>query len=104
MKRIIGDQSSGKTRQLMEYAKANNAIFVCENRYAMESKALAYGIVGLQCMSYYDFLEDYSQQHRGEYYQMPAFVIDELERFVTYTHIGYNWQSFLGYSLTVNED
>ena len=50
----IGGRGSGKTKQLMLAAKENNAIFVCSNPAAMAEKARAYGIVGLNFMSYAD--------------------------------------------------
>ena len=37
MYRIIDNKSSGKTHQLMEIAKASNAVFVCSNPRAMEA-------------------------------------------------------------------
>ena len=56
MFRLIGDRCTGKTRQLMQYAKDNNAVFVCSNPYSMMQKAESYGIVGLRFMSYSEFL------------------------------------------------
>lgn len=87
MERIISGRGTGKTRQLMELAKAENAIFICYNPYAMEQKANNYGITGLIFISYAQFL---SQPKRvGD-----KFVIDELESFVSCisplnTFIGY---------------
>lgn len=102
MKQIVSSQSTGKTRQLMEYAKSKNAIFVCENAYAMKAKAIGYGIVGLKIMGYYEFFTKYLEGIK--YKEIPDFVIDELERFVSFCNIDYNWQHFLGYSLTLNEE
>ena len=52
MYRIIDKKASGKTRKLMEIAKENKAIFVCSNPRAMEAKAHAYGIVGIDFIDY----------------------------------------------------
>ena len=38
MYRIISGRSSGKTHQLMEFAKANNASIACSNPKAMSQK------------------------------------------------------------------
>lgn len=56
MLRLIGNRCTGKTRQLMQFAKDNNAIFVCSNPYSMMQKAEDYGIIGLRFMSYFEFL------------------------------------------------
>lgn len=48
MFRIIGNRCTGKTYQLMQYAKDNDAIFVCSNPRSMRIKAEQYGIIGLK--------------------------------------------------------
>ena len=53
MYRIIDGRGSGKTSRLMLIAKENNATFVCSNPRAMEAKAHAYGIVGINFLDYY---------------------------------------------------
>lgn len=53
-KYIIGENSSGKTRRMLEEAKKNGAIVVCKNPYAMERKADNYGIFGVNFISYED--------------------------------------------------
>jgi hypothetical protein len=91
MKRIIGNRGSGKTRELMEFAKENNAIFVCSNPYAMRNKAEAYGITGLEFLSY----EDYFYFNHND----DTVVIDEIEVFLKQCNSPY----IIGYSLS-NED
>lgn len=90
MNRIIDSRGSGKTKQLMLYAKEHNAIFVCENPLAMNRKAYDYGIFGIEFMSYSDFI--YKDDDERDY------VIDELENYVKMygSHL-------IGYTLT-NED
>lgn len=56
MKKIIGGRFTGKTRELLHYAKENEAIVVCGNPSAMATKARAYGIIGLEFMSYSDYI------------------------------------------------
>ena len=108
MKQIVGTQSSGKTRELMEYAKINNAIFVCENAYAMRAKALGYGITGLKIMGYYEFLTQYPMSTQIQSYgedKVPNFVVDELVKFMNFLYFGHHGNNeFLGYSLTLLDE
>ena len=90
MYRIISGRSSGKTHQLMEFAKANNASIACSNPKAMSQKAYAYGITGVNFISYSDL---FTTSYEGKV------VIDELETFV-HNYIDTN---IIGYTLT-NED
>lgn len=53
-KYIIGENSSGKTRRMLEVAKRDGAIVVCKNPYAMGKKADNYGIFGVEFVSYED--------------------------------------------------
>jgi hypothetical protein len=88
VERIIKGRNNGKTKQLMMLAKKNDAIFLCENPYAMTQKALAYGITGLQIMGYDRF---YDEEECAE-----KVVIDELENFVSY----FTNNDIIGYTLT----
>ena len=72
MYHIIDDRASGKTSRLMLIAKENNATFVCSNVHAMEAKAHAYGIVGINFMSYFDFATKAKGADFGPY------VVDEM--------------------------
>lgn len=92
MYRIIGERNSGKTSNLMLTAKANDAVFVCANPYAMKHKAEAYGIMGIDFISYNELLEDAPVCEN--------IVIDELEDFVKWIITN---NKLAGYSLT-NED
>ena len=47
-KRIIAGRGTGKTKELMHEALANNGIFVCQNARHMKEKALAYGFNNLK--------------------------------------------------------
>lgn len=73
MYRIIDNRSSGKTGRLMLLAKETNSAIACMNPIAMREKAYAYGITGLDIISY-------SQLFNGEY--EGDVMIDELENFV----------------------
>ena len=49
---ISGGKGTGKTRALLERAKAENGVVVCKDPDAMRSRAHKYGIVGLDIVSY----------------------------------------------------
>jgi hypothetical protein len=91
MYRIIDGRGSGKTGRLMLLAKESDGIIVCSNPYAMKQKALAYGITGVDFISY----EDYTL-HNYPYGKM--IFVDELEGYVR--SLGNNLS---GYTLS-NED
>lgn len=77
MNRIIDGRSTGKTSRLMLLAKENNGIIVCQNPTALREKAYAYGIVGVDYMSYADFIEFIiTTRTHGPIY------IDELDKFL----------------------
>ena len=90
MYRIISGRSSGKTYQLMELAKKNNASIACSNPSAIRQKAYAYGITGINFISYSDLFTGGWNDN---------VLIDELEDFVKQ----YVDATITGYSLT-NED
>ena len=80
MYRIIDGRGSGKTSRLMLLAKENGATLVCSNPRAMEAKAHAYGIVGIDFMSYADAI-DHMRHHDSRHTpenRRHAIVIDEL--------------------------
>ena len=49
---IIGENSSGKTRAMLEEAKKSGAVVVCKHPLHMQSKANAYGLFGMEFVSY----------------------------------------------------
>lgn len=51
---IIGENSSGKTRKMLENARKSGAIVVCQHPLHMQNKANSYGIYGLNFISYED--------------------------------------------------
>ena len=91
MYRIIDSRSSGKTSRLMLLAKETGSKIACRNPKAMQEKAYAYGIVGIDFISYNDlFTKDYSNDN---------IMIDEIEIFIMQCIDG----KLTGYSLS-NED
>ncbi|MBR5604233.1 MAG: hypothetical protein IKW51_08490 [Bacteroidales bacterium] len=80
-KYIIGGNSSGKTRKMLEEAKKSNAVVVCNNPSAMNIKANNYGIFGLEIVGYEDNIND------------KKVAIDEIGDFLKY-HFGAELDSF----------
>ena len=94
MYRIIDGRGTGKTGRLMLLAKETNGTIVCSNPRAMKDKALAYGIIGIDFISYNDFLFG-AGSDIGDYY------IDELESFIAYAQSAAHIRGkFSGYSLS----
>ena len=90
MYRIIDSRSSGKTSRLMLLAKETNSAIACSNPSAMRQKAYAYGITGIEFISYSDL---FNGKYEGDV------MIDEMETFVQQ----YIDCKLTGYSLS-NED
>ena len=72
---IIGNSSSGKTRQLLEAAKDIGAVVVCQNPDAMRVKAQNYGLYRIDFCGY----DDVKFLDAGR-----PIVIDELGDFFKY--------------------
>jgi len=51
---ISSEKGTGKTRALLERAKAEGGIVVCKDPEAMRERAYRYGIVGLDIVGYGD--------------------------------------------------
>lgn len=92
MNRIIDERSTGKTRQLLQYAHDNHLIVMCARPDRMQQKAIAYGLSGVTCIAY----TSYADEIPGPY------VIDELEQFMEYC-MSTSSAPFVGYTLTVGE-
>ena len=92
MYRVLDGRGTGKTGRLMLLAKENNAIIACSSPKAMEAKAQAYGIVGLDFISYWDFYQKNFPEDKKVF-------IDELEAYVSAISDGH----FMGYSLSIDD-
>lgn len=91
---IIGGNSTGKTKKLLEYAKSVNAVVVCKNPNAMLSKAHAYGITGLHFIGYDMYMAgtpDYDEE---------IYVIDEICDLLEYWTHG----NVCGFTQTIDEE
>ena len=89
MYRIIDNRGSGKTGRLMLLAKETNSAIACSNPLAMKQKAYAYGITGIDFISYDDLIHGWDCN----------VMIDELEMFIKYATSA----EVMGYTLS-NED
>jgi hypothetical protein len=96
MVRIINNQSTGKTRQLLTYAKENNCIVVCSIPNRMQDKAVRYGLGYIDCISYEDFISD----HKAGTQTAGKYVVDELEKLVMLMF--QNGATLEGYCLTTD--
>lgn len=96
MLRIINNQSTGKTRQLLTYAKENNCIVVCSIPARMQDKAVRYGMGYIDCISYESFL---NEKMAGT---LPdgKYVVDELEKLAMLMF--QNGTTLEGYCLTTD--
>lgn len=56
MEIIAGGRGTGKTRRLLEMAKDNNGVVICENVEEMTKRAYRLGIVGIDFMDYRDYI------------------------------------------------
>ena len=74
MIRILDGRGTGQTGRLMLLAKENGAKIACSNPHAMAEKARAYGIVGVDFISYRDLMT-MGIQHGNVF-------IDEVEPFL----------------------
>ena len=78
MIKFLAPQSTGKTRQLLTYAKFNNCTVICPLPARMKDKAIRYNLGYIECMSYDEFLERYRNNTLPE----GNYVIDEMEQLV----------------------
>lgn len=88
MIKIIGKNSTGKTKNLMVAAHAANGIIVCKNAERFKNKAYNYGFTNLEFLSYEDYFT------KNELLEKPVFI-DEAEEFLKY-----GVENFSGYTLT----
>lgn len=92
MIKIIDKNSTGKTSRLLLLAKENDGIIVCKNPMRVKEKAAAYGILGVPCFSYKDYLLTEKSTSK------PVFI-DEIEDFVRFL----TDEKLAGYSLSLED-
>ena len=92
---IVGGNSTGKTRKLLEFAKERDALVICKNAAAMGRKAVAYGIPGLRFCSY-DDVAKLIQEGGG---LTMDYVIDEVADFMAF-FLGLDNGKLIGFTQT----
>ena len=95
MIKIIDKRCSGKTSRLLLLAKENNGVVVCSNPDKMREKAYAYGLTGIEFISYKNF------SNREEDIEKTIYI-DNLDTFVEYLIVDNYSADFGGY--TISED
>ena len=68
MKIISGNQGSGKTRALVAEASHSNGVIVCRDVERMIEKIHAYGYIGIDVVSYDEFIENALWKDGRKYY------------------------------------
>lgn len=81
MYRIIDKKCSGKTSRLLLLAKENNGVVVCANPDKMRDKAYAYGLTGIDFITYSAYCEFLSGYGNETLVGKPIFI-DELDKFL----------------------
>ena len=90
MIKIIDKRGTGKTSRLMLLAKEKNAYIVCLNPKSHISKAEAYGLIGIDFISYEDFLA-------GKYDIRRKIFIDDIDKMMYYLN-----ERIAGYSCSID--
>lgn len=93
MFKIIGSSSTGKTERLMRHAKEIGATIVCKNPDSFAYKAQAYGIIGLNFISYEDYLSEMEYFNDNE-----KFLVDEIDGLLR----ALQW-NIVGYCITTDD-
>lgn len=83
---ISGGRGTGKTKLLLETAKANNGVVACRDPDAMRDRAHRYGITGLDIVGYGDV-----------YLTGKPVYIHDVNKFIEY-----NMPEAAGYTLNLN--
>lgn len=91
MIQIIDFQDTGKTKKLLIEAEKSGGLVVCKHPIRMKEKSEAYGIRGLNFISYEDFID-----YPTNLLESPIYI-DELENFFLICYPTLN-----GYTLTKN--
>ena len=88
MYQIIDKRGTGKTLRLMLIAKEIGAVIVCANPKALKTKAEAYGLTGIDFISYGDFIREVDITKK--------YLIDEVDYFIRHISLG----RVMGYNLS----
>jgi len=81
---ISGEAGTGKTKQLAELAAKEQAVIVCENPDRMYIKLHGYDLVGLTCITYYDYIDRIMDRAENDVSTNAKYVIDDVAKFISY--------------------
>lgn len=95
MYRIIDKRSSGKTSRLLLLAKEQDGIVVCANPTSLREKAYAYGITGIEFISYFEYRTALINRKNFN----KKIFIDELEMFIKSFDNNY----LIGYTISCDD-
>lgn len=97
MIKIIDGRGTGKTSRLMLLAKEQEGIIVCSDPEIYRQKAYAYGLTGIDFISYNEYIYNLNMC-KAIYVDTPIFI-DELDEFLTYIH-----KNISGYTLSLENN
>lgn len=86
MEKVIGGQGTGKTKELIEIAHSQNAVIVCETPDRMVEKIHGYGFVGIECISYADYIAIGADKENAQ--PNKKYVVDDIESFLYFISKG----------------
>ena len=81
MYRIIDGKGTGKTSRLLLLAKESNGVVVCAHPEKMREKAYAYGLTGIDFITYTAYCEFLNGYGDPALVGKPIFI-DELDKFL----------------------
>ena len=96
MFRIIDEPGTGKTRKLIQIAKENNGVILCENPNLLREKAYSYGITGIDFLSFEEYFVPVHHDHMITLKDRPIYI-DEISKFI----LLYD-KNFAGYTETID--
>ena len=82
MTKIVGNRSTGKTGRLFLLAKENNGIIVCKNVDNMVAKAHRYGLIGIDFISYSDYIKAINDPNIEFNINHSPVYIDDISEFI----------------------
>lgn len=90
---IIGNRGSGKSKELLAQARANNAIILTKDKRGFEVKKKSYGYEDVDILDYDDLEND-------DYNLTRPILIHNVEHYLSYMSDRYYGLKVLGFSAT----
>jgi hypothetical protein len=97
MIKVIDKKATGKTGRLLLLAKEQNGVVVCNNPDKIRAKAHNYGIVGVDIVSYEEYIDFLDDCGNDILVNRPIFI-DELDNLLRQLDI-----NIKGYSISEDE-